>query len=217
MTEYIIYKELARLDSLDDYFRQTVPDLYDSFAYGSGILRFNAPFALSAEQEAIVRNAVENFIPPEYYLSLSSTFTDSSSVKPHNDTQLTTIKTFIHPGSFLNDGIFDSFKTIVKYTHCNPLDLLLNTNCSLTLQIYCETRNYLLKEVVLDVSDILQEWKTDLNASEFVKYRTLQIKDLRSQVTNYDTICSLKAKISNPNVYFSLHSLQSLFYNLSTN
>jgi hypothetical protein len=167
---------------------------------------------LSEPEITTLTTLVKAYVDPTEYLTLTSQFTDSSETKPCNSTDITTVKTFIHSASYQGDGVFNTFKMIFKYTADSLDSFSTDSSCIVTLQLFCETRQYLMKTITFDISSVIDEWKT--MTGPYTKYKTVLLSDLRQNVTNYDVICSFKAKISSPSIFFSFHSLQSLYYNI---
>jgi len=213
MASYIFNIIINKPGAFSEYIQKNF-SFYDYSNSGNGTVEVFSTKILTPEELNILTLSVNAYVDPAEYLTLASQFADSSSTTPSNSTTISTVKTFIHCASFASDGVFNTFKMIVKYT-CESLDAFtIDSSCILTLQLFCETRGYLMKSIEFDVSPIINEWKSSGTPDSFVKYKSLMLPDLRSNVTNYDTICSFKAKISSSNVYFSFHSLQSLYYNI---
>lgn len=213
MTSYTFNIIILKPGAFDEYIRKNF-SFYDYANSNSNSVEVFSTKVLTPEELNTLTTIVNSYIDPVEYLTLASQFTDSSSTIPSNSTVMDTVKTFIHPASFDSNGIFNTFKMVVKYT-CESLDAFVeNSNCTLTLQLFCETRGYLMKTIEFDVTPIINEWKTSGSSGPFTKYKSLMLPDLRGNVTNYDTICSFKAKVSSSTIYFSFHSLQSLYYNI---
>lgn len=213
MTSYHFNVVINKPGAFDDYLVAKFPftDYINSTNTTADVFTTKT---LSTAELATLTGLVSAYIDPTEYLTLASQFTDSSNTLPKNNTQLETIKTFIHPASFSNDGVFNTFKMVVKYTADNLVSFATDSTCTFTFQLFCETRQYLMKTIVYDVTPIINEWKNSGTTGPFVKYQSLMISDLRAAVTNYDTICSFKGYISNSSISYSLHTLQSLFYNI---
>ena len=210
MASYIFNITVNKPGAFNEYITTKLP-LLDYINTSKGKVEIFCTRSLLQSELDTLTISVNSYTDPAEYLTLASQFTDSSDTLPVNSTTTVTVKTFIHQASYLGDGIFNTFKSVVKYT-ANVLPV--SSSCILTLQLYCETRNFIMKTVTVDISSIIDEWKNSHSLGPFVKYQTIMISDLKSTVTNYDTICSIKGNISSPNIYFSLHSLQSLFYNI---
>ena len=213
MASYTFNITVNKPGAFDEYIRKNF-SFYDYTNSNNNSVEVFSTKVLSSEELSLLTSKVNSYVDPAEYLTLASQFTDSSSTTPMNSGQMVTAKTFIHASSFSSDGVFNTFKMIVKYT-CESLEsFTTDSTCTFTLQLFCETRGYLMKTIDLNVTPIINEWKSSGSSGPFIKYQSLMLSDLRGNVTNYDTICSFKAMISSPNVFFSFHSLQSLYYNI---
>jgi hypothetical protein len=213
MSIYNFTHTVTKPGAFDEYIQKNFPLQAYITSTGTNI-SIATTRALTTDELQTLTNLVNAYTDPSEYLALQSQFTDTSSTGIHNNTSLETIKTFIQPASFINDGVFDTFKMVVKYTADSLNNFSSDSTCSLTLELFCETRQYLMKTIVFDITDIINEWKLSGLPGPFVKYKSLMISDLRFVVTNYDTIWSFKTFISNSAVTYSFNSHQSLFYNI---
>jgi hypothetical protein len=213
MSNYLYTITVLKQGAFNDYITANLPQLNYINSTPTTVDIFTT-VVLTTAQVVSLTTLVNAYVDPAQYLTLSYQLTDSSNTVDTNTTSLSTVKTFIQPASITGgDGTFNTFKMIIKYSSTILTPFLTNTACTFTIQLFCETRQLILQTVNIDVSPVVTAWKT-AGIAPAVTYQTLMIDNLRSLTVDYDSICSIRGMISNPNVYFSLHSLQSLFYNI---
>jgi hypothetical protein len=213
MSHYPYTITVLKPGAFNDYITANLPQLDYINSTPTSVDIFTKSVLTSAQVTSLT-TLVNAYVDPAEYLTLAYQLSDSSNTNDTNTTTLSTVKTFIQPASIPGgNGTFNTFKMIVKYSSTILTPFLTNTACTFTIQLFCETRQLILQTIMIDVSPIIAAWKT-AGITPAVTYQTIMIDNLRSLTVNYDTICSIRTMISNPNVYTSFHSLQSLFYNI---
>lgn len=219
VTEYTFNKtEITKMYAFDSYIRN---HLQAKLAY----YRYTDPELLIATNEALDTNdfqALETFVneyaDPSVFLMLNTTNTDITSSKTTNSATPVIVKTFIYASNTQNgNGVFNSLKTVVEYHTDDVSQFLGETSGTCTFQLYCHTRQFLMEEVQVDISEIVTAFATKASNNESgpcSMYKTLMIEGLRNQVANYDCIWHIKMGVSNENMNTTLHSIQSLYYDV---
>jgi hypothetical protein len=127
------------------------------------------------------------------------------------------VLTFIMSCNDPNHAMLNAFKTVMEYsTKDVALFQSASTDCTLSFELYNHSTDVLLTSATVDVSDIVQSWKTMAQNGETGPasvYRSFMIEGLRHYLDQTsDCIWQFKIGISNADVCVVSHSVQSLYY-----
>lgn len=214
MAQYTFTKAgVQKTYALDAYLAENFP-LYQDMSYSDPDLAVNTTASLTAGELDTLTTLVNDYVDPEVFLVLNSTFTDATWSKVSSSPTLIPVQTFIFtPQSPGGDATFNAFKTILSYTTEDVTAFTGVTDCSATLQIYDLTRNVEIASDVIDIMDIITTWQGMGSGSNTV-FRSAMIEGLRNSIANYDCIWQLKISVTNANVIVRSHSIQKLYYNV---
>lgn len=226
MFYYYFDKETSKAGAMYEYLLKEFPEFssinteHVGLSTGGGKVTVSFITELNEEQLTRLNNFINNYTDPTVYLSLTQTLTDSARTKTTNSQSLQTIHTFIlNSRSPDQNDVFNSLKTVMELS-CDSTEQFLNledTSGSVTIQIYDITRNIIIDEHVVDISQYILNWKNKALNNDFekqVEFRTFQVEGLRLKTANYDCIWQFRASVSNTNIYLTLNSLQYLYYNV---
>jgi hypothetical protein len=178
---------------------------------------------LTTQELTDLTTLLQNHNDPAYWTTLAKVESTSLHVDLTNSTITIPLSTFIFCPNDMDNAKLDSLKILVQY-HTPQLESFLNFDTesvnTITLELYCLTRNLLLLTKTVGINDILIDWKTRANNSEtgaFDKWKTLQLYNLHSVITSFDCIWQFRLSVSNPLVYVALTSLERIFYEFHTN
>lgn len=149
---------------------------------------------------------------------LRDTITTPISSSATNSQQLTTVLACILPNNLSvrkNSYYLDGIKTILEYKLVDNAklgDLKRLDSMSITLQLFSQTQGTIVRTTLLDAADVLKQL-IDNSGSESI-YRTCQLDNLQSDLPPHDSIMIFKLATSSPLLSVSLHTLQTLFYDI---
>lgn len=206
--------------ALNQYVENMFSGNYIGLNYSGGtVYDFNFKKQLTQEQRTQLDTLVANYTDPESWLVLNHKESMPMTTNNCNSIDFTNLHTFIMTCGTEYASPCSDFKTIIN---CNTpaieafADYDENSNDTITLQIYCSTRDIVVIEEVIDVTNILKEWKTLANNGQTgyaQKYMSKQIYGIADKIpSDFDCVWSFIGKVSNPLFQFSLNGLQKLFY-----
>jgi hypothetical protein len=208
-------------DAFQVYLTQNYP-LFEGMTYTDPDLEVYTSGVLDGAQEITAQSVVDAYVDPAEYLTLNYTATDHTWSKATTESTPTVVETFIFSPNTPNadGGVFDAVKTVMSYT-TDDVTLFETgpTACTITFQIYDATRNLVLTEHFIDISDILEDWQADAIAQgtgSRIAHRTFMAQALRHVMVNYDTIWQLRYATSDSRVKVRSHGFQSLYYNVQS-
>jgi hypothetical protein len=210
MPSYTFTKLIEKINALQGYLASEI-SYEHSFHYTNGVLVIYTVIELDTDQLSQLQTVITNYTDPFEHLLLNYIETDSSASDNCNSIDYTVVKQFIHPYN-TNNGFFDNYKMIINYKCDSTVHFADVTNASVSLSVFCETRNTHLTEMVIDISDIISDWKTK-SGPQYIS-KTISINGLRQYNIDHDTIRSFKLKVTDSNINVRLHTLQSMFYNI---
>lgn len=210
MPSYSFNKLVTKITSLQDFLLSHISYEVIAFDYSENILVIHTFIELDTEQLEHLNTLVNDFVEPDEYLLLNYVQTDFSSSDSCNSLDYSPVKHFIHPCD-INNGIFNTYKMIIEYSCISTTPFDSVTNASMSLSVFCETRQVQLTETITDISTIINEWKTKTGPQN--TFKTISINGFRQFNIDYDTIRTFKLKVSDSNITVRMHTLQSLFYN----
>lgn len=180
-------------------------------------LSFKRP--LTTEERSALDSMIANYTDPESWLVLNNKESMTMATVNTNSTDFVDMHTFIMTNGSEYATPCTDLKTIIN---CNTANVEAfanydeNANDTITLQIKCSTRDVVVEEAVIDVSDILLEWKNKANNGQtgYVQnFKSHQIYGIAEKTpSNYDCVWCFRGKVSNPLMHFSLNGFQKLFY-----
>ncbi len=133
------------------------------------------------------------------------------------------MSTFLAPASNINDTkhVMSAFKTIFEYKIADIAEAgSLPSSMTASLQIFDDTRKWMLFQTDIDVSPVLQEFQDRLAANPSatgpsIILKSFMVEGLRHFRVNHDCIWCLKMNVSQSNtVRITMHSIQALFYDV---
>ena len=192
---------------------------YSYFNYNGDTLTIVTTQALTTEELQTVQTLVDNYVDPEYFLTLTSSATDATRSYSTNSLTPEVVQSFIYTATdSLGNGTFNAIKTVIEYKTENVETWSTFTGpLTINFRIRCFTRDYLLSNNTITITDIGNTWKTaalNLETGKRSEYRTFMVEGLRNYVANYDCIWVYEVAVSDPRLYVTLHSKQMLYYNI---
>jgi hypothetical protein len=221
MSQYNFIKStVSKPYALDAQIRQHFPT-FDGHAYNDPSLTLFFTSELTQESLDSLSQLVNDYTDPEVFLQLNTTMTDSTLSKSTTSSTPEPIQTFIFTNTnMFGSGVFNALKTVIEYS-CNDVQDFASVDpqqtFSATFQILCYTRNLLLQSHNVDITDIVQSWRSQALANETgprSTFRSFMLEGMRNQVANYDCIWQFCAASPHPNVVITKHAMQTLFYDL---
>lgn len=206
-------------NALTEYLQNNYP-LFGNMSYSDPDLTVNTTSLLTSEQETEAQTVVDNYVDPDEFLTLDVTTTDFSWSKSTNSADPVAVQTFIFSPNTpnANGSTFDALKTVMDYS-TDDVSVFSNgpTGCTVTFQIYDQTRDYLLVNNSIDITDIVTTWQGLAQGGATGPQKVLRshlVQGLRNLITNYDCIWQLQYGVTDPNVTVRSHGVQSLYYNI---
>lgn len=180
---------------------------------------------LTIPEKADLDVFVNAYVDPAEFLTFNHTDTCTMNTMYSNDPSLSqsgdkkVMQTFIFTNQNSVDVVLDSIKTIVEY-RCPDVTMFSQepNNRQIVVDIYDVTRDYLIAELTIPLSEIASEWDQkaiDTPNSSASKWRTLMFTGLHTKTTNYDCIWQLRVSNQNPTFFVGLGSMQHIFYDVS--
>lgn len=203
------------------FFDTNFPNCYYE-NYGDHIdLKFQYP--ISDADVAKAQQTLNSYTEPPYYLTLARTQEFLLNTAKISSSSPQILQTFIMSPESNSNQVMADMKAIIELnltttTLLNTLNLAinsLNNNESVILQIYCTTRNNMIKNMTIDISDTVSTWKTNQSSDKRI-WKSVQIYGLKELNPTYDCIWQLKLATSNPCITAGISSLQKLIYNVET-
>lgn len=223
MSSYNFTKSgVLKFSALDRDLRTTI-STYDGANYNDPSLTVYTTAPLSQQDLTTLTDLVNNYVDPEFFLTLSYTSTDTTFSEKTNSTTPDTVQSFFYSTTGANgNGTFNAIKSVIEYS-TNNVAYWSNFSGSLTatFSIKCYTRDYVLTNDSIDITDIANTWKSMALADPIGSigqqdkvYRTFMVEGLRNYVANYDCVWVYVISVSNPNVYMCVQAKQMLYYDI---
>jgi hypothetical protein len=223
-TTYIInLPKIKMIAGFNDWCIKNIP-LFSGNATKQDDPNFAITFirALTDQELADITAQMQAHSDPPYWLSLAKVESMNLSCGLTNTSATIPVNTFIFCPNDLTDSKLDSLKILVHYQTLaieNFINFDESTTNTLTIELFCMTRNIILKVAIIDINSVLSEWKTKANNSEtgeVNRWKTSQLYNMHTLVANYDCVWQFRVGVSNPLVYVALDSLERIFYDFNT-
>lgn len=189
------------------------------YSYSDPNLSINTSSDLTEEELASLTTMINEYTDPAIFLRLCSTITDAGISTKTNSSIPEVVQTYIYTNTN-NDGIcvFNGIKTVLEYSTNNVEEFLnFEGTVSVDFTIKCYTRNFVIHNSTLDITQICNDWKVLAQNGQtgVVKtYKTFMVEGLREIVANYDCLWQYIIGVSDPLVYVMLHAKQMLYYDV---
>jgi hypothetical protein len=213
-----------KFNALDNLVRGNMPYFLGIMATeGDPSIEFVFSKELTTEELATFHGLVDNYVDPEFWYSLYKKESMPLTTQHINTTNQTEMTTFIMtPGESDGNSRLESFKTVIEYRTQDVTAFANydeNTPLTVTLRLYCKTRNLVLHEETIDITDIALSWKAIANnngTGSKYELRSWQIYGLYNKTpADYDCIWQFIGSVSDPLLYISLNGLQKIYYTIN--
>lgn len=216
-----------------EYFRYYVKNISNNKFIGELInnLQENNPMVkiiaivenITEEDWNLIGLALLNYIEPNEALILHHTDDHFLNTIETNSQELLVLQSFIQSphitdmaSNKLNVPTVLNDIKIICCLRVNDNNVLSSWNqaidpISIQFQIYDKTRNIIVSNQIIDISDTVLNLK---NGAELKEFKTLQIYGVKDKIDTYSCIWQFKASISNPNIYLSINGVQKLYYEI---
>lgn len=218
MPDYSFTKSgVQKLYAFDAFVRQ-LPH-YESYTFTDPNLVYTSTESLDEATLSSIQSSIENYTDPEVFLQLISTLPDTIRSSTTNSDTPEVVQTFIYTvGSINSNGTFNAIKTVLEYQTNDITQFLdFNDTCFVTFEIFCYTRGITISSYNIDITDIVNTWKTNAQNNQTGHcriFKTFMVEGLRNSVANYDCLWNYKLAVSNPNINVTIHAKQMLYYDI---
>lgn len=219
MTVYNFTKSgINKVYAFEKYVVRTFSKFVD-YTYSDPNLVITMSSDLTEEELASLTTMINEYVDPAVFLRLCSTITDAGISTKTNSTTPEVVQTYIYTNTN-TDGIcvFNGIKTVLEYSTTNVEDFLnFEGTASVDFTIKCYTRNFVIYNTTIDITQICNDWKVLAQNGQtgVVKtYKTYMVEGLRDIVASYDCLWQYIIGVSNPSVYVVIHAKQMLYYDV---
>ena len=215
---------ISILDAFNNYMKTNNAPLFVGAGFSGTTVTVSTSAALTAAQLTTMTTLVNGYVEPAYYLNFSRT--ESTALHSHYTCETDLIQdtggnkivqTLIFTNRNTPNGeVLDCLKTVIEYNTPNVQNFLNTTSGSATFQIYDITRNYLISNQTIDISNIATQWNTlALTGSTQgnTVYQTNVCAGLLGKSTTYDCVWQYKMNTSSPLFNVRMNGLQYIFSN----
>jgi hypothetical protein len=196
---------------------------YIGMSYSENVVTVFASRTLTTEEETALDTLIVNYVDPDQFLIFdhSESFPMKSEWANDPDAEIINGKTLVETLILNNtaggsDDVLDSFKTIVEYYIPNVSLLGTGSTASINIEIFDNTRNYLIANTVVELGSIQNTWAVLAESGSTApntQFRSTMICGINKKLCNHDCVWQLRCSTTPNNIFdVRFNSLQYLYY-----